>query len=50
MKSLKYEVGIRTRLKYKVGIRSRLRNNMGIKQTISLNNVMKIQKMKSLKY
>ena len=50
MKSLKYEVGIRTRLKYKVGIRSRLRNKMGIKQTISLNNVMNIQKMKSLKY
>ena len=38
------------RLKYEVGIKTRLRNKMGIKQTISLNNVMKIQKMKSLKY
>ena len=28
MKSLKYEVGIKTRLKYEVGIKSRLRNKM----------------------
>ena len=38
MKSLKYEVGIKTRLKYEVGIKTRLRNKMGIKQTNSLNN------------
>ena len=46
MKSLKYEVGIKTRLKYEVGIKTRL----GIKQTIRLNKVMNRQKMKRLKY
>ena len=41
-------MGIKTRLKYEVGIKTRLRNKMGIKQTISVNKVMNIQKMKSL--
>ena len=50
MNSLKYEVGIKTRLKYEVGIKTMLRNKMGIKQMISLKKVRNKQKMNGYEY